>query len=150
MNETPAHPWSLSPEEVLRATGSGRGGLTAAAAAERLLAQGRNTLRTRTQTHWSVLLLHQFANPMVYMLLGAAAVKAYFKGPLDAAVIAAVLVFMAVIGLAQELKAQRAMAALLELSAPRAKVRRDGTVLPVDASELVRGDVLVLEAAHQL
>jgi magnesium-transporting ATPase (P-type) len=91
-----------------------------------------------------MLFLQQFANPLVYMLIGAAGMKAYFKGPVDAAVIGAVLLFMAIIGFVKEMKARNAMAALLHLSAPKAKVRRDGNTFLLDAAGLVPGDLLVL------
>ena len=79
------------------------------------------------------------------MLIGAAGVKAYFKGPVDAAVISAVLLFMAVIGFVQEMKARKAMAALLTLSAPKAKIRREGRTSLIDAAQVVPGDILVLQ-----
>ncbi|MBN2464402.1 HAD-IC family P-type ATPase [candidate division WOR-3 bacterium] len=143
-------PWSLGAEETLQALAGSRDGLAAAQADERLHAHGRNALRARNRKTWYQLLVHQFANPMVYLLIGAAVVKAWFKGLLDAAVIAAILIFMAVIGLAQELKAQRAMAALLKLSAPRAKVRRDGRISLLDAARVVPGDLLVVEAGDRV
>ncbi len=143
-------PWASTPDEVLDAVGGRTHGLTAATARARLTEHGPNVLKTRSQAPWYKLFAHQFANPLVYMLIGAAVIKAYFKGPLDAAVIAAVLLMMALIGFVQEMKAQRAMAALLQLSAPKAKVRRDGETRLLDAAELVPGDLLVLEAGDRV
>lgn len=143
-------PWALRIDEVLQITDRSHDGLGAAEAQQRLEHYGRNTLTAKNRETWYILFLRQFANPLVYMLVGAAAVKAYFKGPLDAAVIGAVLLFMAVVGFAQEMKARKAMDALLRLSAPRAKVRRDGTVVLLDASELVPGDLLILEAGDRV
>jgi Ca2+-transporting ATPase len=111
---------------------------------------GPNVLRAKDREPLYMLFLQQFANPLVYMLVGAAVVKAYFKGPVDAAVIGAVLLFMAIIGFAQEMKARKAMAALLSLSAPKAKVRRDGRPVLLDASGLVPGDLLILEAGDRV
>ncbi len=150
VGDTAIRPWSLTAEEILSTYGGSREGLSTAQAEKLLLRYGRNTLRARDQKTWYELLAHQFANPMVYLLIGAAVVKACFKGLLDAAVIGAVLVFMALIGLAQELKAQRAMAALLKLSAPKAKVRRDGRTMLLDAAEVVPGDLLVVEAGDRV
>ncbi len=143
-------PWERTGEDVLRATGGWLDGLTAATAQQRLAVDGPNALKGREQEPLYVLFLHQFANPLVYMLIVAAAAKAYLKGPVDAAVIGAVLLFMATIGFAQELKARKAMAALLGLSAPRAKVRRDGKIRVVTATEVVPGDLLVLEAGDRV
>lgn len=117
---------------------------------QRLMDFGQNVLRTRDIEPWYMLFLQQFANPLVYMLIGAAGIKAYFKGAADAAVIGAVLLFMAIIGFAQEMKARKAMAALLDLSAPKAKVRRDGNTALMDAAGLVPGDILVLEAGDRI
>jgi Ca2+-transporting ATPase len=144
------NPWALTPDEVLSETGGSCDGLVAASARQRQTDCGPNVLRSKDREPWYLLFLHQFANPLVYMLIGAAGVKAYFKGPVDAAVIGAVLLFMAVIGFVQEMKAQKAMDALLHLSAPKAKVRRAGNMFLLDAAELVPGDLLVLEAGDRV
>jgi len=144
------HPWALAPDEVLRATEGRRDGLATASAQQRLIDWGPNVLRTKEIEPWYMLFLQQFANPLVYMLIGAAGVKAYFKGPVDAAVIGAVLLFMAIIGFVQEMKARKAMTALLNISAPKAKVRRDGNTFLLDAAGVVTGDLLVLEAGDRV
>ncbi len=143
-------PWARDAADVLAAAGGRADGLADATVRERLAERGSNVLKERHQEPWYLLFLQQFANPLVYMLLGAAVVKAWFKGPVDAAVIGAVLLFMAVIGFAQEMKARRAMTALLRLSAPKAKVRRDGKVLLTDAAGLVPGDLLILDAGDRV
>jgi Ca2+-transporting ATPase len=143
-------PWALTPDEVLNATGGSFGGLATTSVRQRQTDGGPNMLRAQGGDPWYVLFLQQFANPLVYMLIGAASIKAYFKGPVDAAVIGAVLLFMAIIGFAQEMKARKAMAALRDLSAPKAKVRRDGNTFLLDAAGLVPGDLLVLEAGDRV
>lgn len=143
----PIHfPWALTPEQVLDAATTHRDGLDSSTAARRLADHGRNVLTTTDREPWHSILLQQFANPLVYILIGAAAVKAYFKGATDALVIGFVLLFMAIVGFAQEMKAKRAMAALLNLSAPKAKVRRSATTQVVDATDVAIGDLLVLDA----
>ena len=144
------NPWFLTPDEALNATEGSRDGLTTASAQQRQIDWGPNVLRTKDIEPWYMLFLQQFANPLVYMLIGAAGIKAFFKGPVDAAVIGAVLLFMAIIGFVQEMKARKAMAALLQLSAPKAKVRRDGNTVLIDAAGLVPGDLLVLEAGDRI
>ena len=143
-------PWALTPEQALAATEGSADGLTSESARRRLAEHGPNLLRERERDPWYALFLKQFANPLVYMLIGAAALKAYFKGPVDAAVIGAVLLLMAIVGFTQEMKARRAMAALLRLGAPKAKVRRDGKALLLTAAELVPGDLLVLESGDRV
>ena len=127
-------PWALSNHDVLREAGATSDGLAADEAQRRLTEYGENTLTGKEQVPWYVLFVQQFANPLVYMLIGAGLIKAYFKGPVDAAVIGAVLLFMAIIGFAQEMKARKAMTALLSLSAPKAKVRRAGKINLLDAA----------------
>jgi Ca2+-transporting ATPase len=143
-------PWAFTPEQVLDAAGAHRDGLDSATAQQRLADHGRNVLAAKDREPWYWVLLQQFANPLVYMLIGAAGVKAYFKGVTDAAVICAVLLFMAIVGFAQEMKAKKAMAALLSLSAPKAKVRRSGSTRLVDAAEVTIGDLLVLESGDRV
>ena len=144
------NPWVFTPDEALTATGGSPDGLVAESVRQRLMDFGQNVLITRDAEQWYMLFLQQFANPLVYMLIGAAGIKAYFKGAADAAVIGAVLLFMAIIGFAQEMKARKAMAALLDLSAPKAKVRRDGKTVLMDAAGVVPGDILVLKPATGL
>jgi Ca2+-transporting ATPase len=143
-------PWALSNQDVLHEAGVTPDGLTLDEARRRLTEYGENSLTGKEQAPWYVLFAQQFANPLVYMLIGAGLIKAYFKGPVDAAVIGAVLLFMAIIGFAQEMKARKAMTALLSLSAPKAKVRRAGKIGPLDAAQIVPGDILVLEAGDRI
>ena len=84
------HPWSLSQDEVLRSLESENSGLNSAEAQKRFLENGPNVLITKELVPWYMVFLIQFANPLVYILVAAAAIKAYFKGPVDAAVLGAV------------------------------------------------------------
>jgi Ca2+-transporting ATPase len=87
---------------------------------------------------------------MVYVLVIAAAVKGAVGGYTDAAVIAATLLVMAVIGFVQETRAEKAMEALQRLAAPRARVRRSGRTLSIDSAAIVPGDVIFLEAGDKV
>jgi Ca2+-transporting ATPase len=135
---------------VLAELKSGETGLTQVEVAARLVAHGPNRLPTRSQAGPLLLFLRQFANPLVYILIGAAVIKFMVKGPLDALIIGAILLFMAIMGFVQERRAQKAMAALLQLSVPKARVRRDGQVSVIPAEELVPGDVLLLDAGDRV
>ena len=90
--------------------------------------------------------LSQFANTMIVVLLIAAAVMVAIGEPTDAIVIAVIVVLNAAIGFFQEYRAEQAMAALRTMAAPSARVVRDGTEQTVVATEIVPGDVVVLEA----
>jgi Ca2+-transporting ATPase len=143
-------PWSLSGDEVLGELESNTAGLKSDEVKRRIGECGPNMLKAKDLVPWYLVFIGQFANPLIYILIAAAALKAYFKGPFDAAVIGIVLLFMAIVGFIQEMKARKAMEALLNLSAPKAKVRRDGVTISIDASQLVPGDILIIDAGDRI
>ncbi|NLD91416.1 MAG: HAD-IC family P-type ATPase [Fibrobacter sp.] len=144
------NPWGLSSDEVMNESQCPISGLTKTQVSERVQTFGTNRLVSKTQEPWYLILFEQFANPLVYILVGAATLKAVVKGITDALVIIAVLIFMALIGFIQEMKARKAMNALLKMSAPKAKVRRNDKPLLIDAAELVPGDLLILDAGDRI
>jgi Ca2+-transporting ATPase len=89
--------------------------------------------------------LAQLRDPMI-MLLGAAALTAVLRDLTDLAVILAVIVLNATVGVVQELRAERALSALRRLAAPQARVVRSGETLVVPATEIVPGDLVLLQA----
>jgi len=120
-------------------------GLTAAEAAARLAAHGPNELaRDEGVSPWR-LLAGQFKGAMIVLLLLACAVSAALGETADAVAIGAIVVLNALVGFVQEFRAQRAIAALRALSAPRAHVLRGGRSQLIPAREVVPGDVLLLE-----
>ncbi|MEO7937234.1 MAG: cation-translocating P-type ATPase [Burkholderiaceae bacterium] len=131
-------------------------GLGAEEAATRLRADGPNELRAVPPVPLWRRALTQFQDPLVYLLGAAAAVALvawWFEGrghsgaagwPLDAIVIAAVVVLNAVLGWLQEAKAAQAVAALAKMTTATSSVLRDGAVARVPSAELVKGDLLVL------
>jgi Ca2+-transporting ATPase len=121
-------------------------GLTSAAAAERLAVLGRNELAREPPPSWPSRLLAQFRSPLVALLLGACVVAALLGERGDAIAIAAIVVINAFVGLLQESRAERALAALAGMTAPRCRVLRDGHQTIVPAAEVVRDDVVLLEA----
>ncbi len=148
MAERPWH--SRSPDEVLSALESSHSGLSSSEARSRFEGYGPNQLEQKKKTPPWVLFVRQFASPLVYVLLAASILKFAIGAYLDAGVILAVLVFMAMTGYVQESRAERAMEALMLMAAPKAKVRRDGAVQMIPAREVVPGDVLVLEAGDKV
>ncbi len=126
-------------------------GLGAQEAAGRLAQYGPNELRAAPRVPAWRRVLAQFHDPLIYLLLAAVAVALvawWVEGgvgwPVDATVIAAVVLLNAVIGHVQEAKAQNAVAALAKMTAATAAVLRDGRPQRVPSAEIVRGDVLVL------
>jgi Ca2+-transporting ATPase len=121
-------------------------GLTSREAAQRLGASGRNEIVRERRASWPARLLGQFRSPLVLLLLGACVVSALLGERADAAAIAFIVVVNAFVGFLQESRAERALAALAGLTAPRCRVLRDGHQTVIPAAEVVRGDVLLVEA----
>ena len=137
--------WYDLPVEAVRARlETSPDGLSEAEAARRLEVHGPNEVETERETPWWVILLRQFADPLIYILLVAAAVTYLLDHLSDTGVILAVVLLNAIIGFVQERKAQRAMRALARMSAPHAEVVRDGVSKEIASRELVPGDVVVL------
>ena len=125
-------------------------GLSAADASRRLAEYGPNTLAAANVRPWWKRLLAQFQNVLIYVLVVAAVVTALLGHWLDTSVILAVVLLQAVVGIVQEGKAEQALAAIRHMLAPKATVLRDGERQRIDASELVPGDVLLLEAGDRV
>jgi Ca2+-transporting ATPase len=126
-------------------------GLSAAEAAQRLASHGPNELRSAPPTPAWRKLLAQFRDPLVYLLLGAVVVstavwwiQGTYAAPVDALVIALIVVANAVLGYIQRARAENAVAALKRMTAATSAVLRAGELRRVPSSELVRGDILVL------
>ncbi|MDO9315747.1 MAG: cation-translocating P-type ATPase [Burkholderiaceae bacterium] len=126
-------------------------GLTDAEASRRLAQCGRNELRAMARLPAWRRWLSQFNDPLVFLLLGAAAValaawviEGRHGGPVDAIVIVLVVVLNAVLGYLQEAKAASAVAALARMTATTCTVLRDGHPSRIPSAELVPGDVMVL------
>jgi Ca2+-transporting ATPase len=137
-------------EDLAAELSSDRKGLTEIDALARTGQYGFNVLESRDRPTPLSIFFRQFLNPLVYILVVAASIKAYVKGPLDALIIVGVLLFMAIIGFIQEMRAESAMASLLKLAAPKAKVMRDGAVKIVETRAIVPGDIIVLEAGDKV
>ncbi|HMQ26586.1 MAG TPA: HAD-IC family P-type ATPase, partial [Acidimicrobiales bacterium] len=97
-----------------------------------------------------LLFLDQFRNPLVLILVGAAVLAGLVGDLKDTVVIAVVLLLNAILGWAQEMKAQRSLTALKSMLVATARVRRDGAVLEVPAAELVPGDLVLVEAGDRV
>ncbi|MHB1288069.1 cation-translocating P-type ATPase, partial [Georgenia sp.] len=126
-------------------------GLTSAEAARRLEADGPNVLRTKPPAPLWRKILAQFQDPLIYLLLVAVVISVFAwvaEGatglPIDAIVIAAVVLLNGIIGFVEENKAENAVAALQSMTAASSTVLRAGELRTVPSAEIVRGDVLVL------
>ena len=125
-------------------------GLTAAVAADRLAAEGPNELpsakpRTLLRQAWE-----SIRQPMLLLLLGAGTVNFLIAEPLDGAILMSFVVVVIGISIYQEHKTENALAALRELSSPRALVIRDGVQVRVPGRDVVRGDLALLSEGDRV
>jgi len=137
-------------EEILAALQGASNGLGHAEADARLQRYGRNALPAAEPPGIARVFLHQFASPLIYVLVAAALVSLAIREWSDAGFICAVLLLNAIIGTAQEYSAQRAAQALQQLVTTRSRVLRDGDIHELDAEELVPGDVVLLESGERI
>ena len=89
-------------------------------------------------------------DPLIYVLLAAGVISVLLGEQGDAAIIAAVVLLNAAVGVAQEGKAQKALESLKQMTKLKAVVKRDGRLLEIDSAELVPGDLVVLSAGQQV
>ena len=136
--------------ELFREIDCGEEGLTAAQAAERLKRYGSNELQTGARKSTLRIFLEQFADFLVIILILAAAVSAVLGDVESMLVILAVITMNAVLGTVQTVKAAASLDSLKRMSAPTAKVLRDGRVVQVPGREVVPGDVVLLEAGDAI
>ena len=125
-------------------------GLEEAEAAARLAQHGPNELAAEQRTSAWALLLAQFRSVLIVILLVATGISALLGHGLEAAAIAVIVVFSALLGFVQEFRAERAMESLRRMAAPLARVRRGGLERSVPAAELVPGDVVLLDAGARV
>jgi len=127
-----------------------RPGLRSEEARRLLAAVGANTLGTERRAAWWRTLGDVLREPMVLLLLTCAAVYVAFGDLSEALILAASVVLVVLISLLQEGKTERALQALKDLSSPLASVRRDGRPLRIQASQVVPGDLLLLQEGDRV
>ncbi|MQA92232.1 MAG: HAD-IC family P-type ATPase [Gemmatimonas sp.] len=141
---------ALTPEEALARLESTSTGISEAEAKERLERFGANTLSVvEPASAWKIL-VDQLRSVVVLLLFAATAVAFLLGDPLDSAAILSVLLINTVLGFVVELRARRAMEALLDLEVPHAEVIRKGEAREIEARELVPGDVIRVEAGQSV
>lgn len=129
-------------------------GLTSEEAKKRLEKDGLNKLESKKKESIIIRFIKQFNDFMIIILIIASiisAAMAYMQGEndyMDSIIIIAIVIFNAIMGLVQEAKAEKSLEALKKMSAPIAKVRRDGKIINIKSEEVVVGDILILEAGN--
>jgi P-type Ca2+ transporter type 2C len=120
-------------------------GLAQFEAEKRVSRYGENRLPEPETTSLLKLFLKQFANFMIYILLGAVALSLFLRDFKDAVLIGIVVVVNAFIGFFQEYKAEKTLASLKKMATPTAKVMRDGQIEEIATERIVIGDIVILE-----
>ncbi len=109
---------------------------------------GDNVIEKRIHRGPARILAAQFADFMIMVLIAAAVISGIVGEAMDALAILVIILLNAIIGFTQDYRAERALAALQQLAAPSARVRRDGHLITLPSSELIPGDIVLLEAGN--
>ena len=131
-----------------------QGGLTEDEASKRLEKYGANNLKEKKKESLLKKFIKQFNDFMIIVLIIAAIISAIVAKTngsgdyIDSIIIIAIVIFNAIMGLIQEEKAEKSLEALKKMSAPNAKVRRNGKIREIEASKVVPGDIVMLEAGN--
>ena len=125
-------------------------GLSEAEVQARRQQYGPNKLPTEGGESWVRILLSQFTDIMVLVLIGAAIISAVVGDAKDVVVILAIVVLNAALGFYQEYRAEQALAALSAMQVPMVRVRREGHVQEVSAEDLVPGDIVLIEGGDAI
>ncbi|MDD5750970.1 MAG: cation-translocating P-type ATPase [Candidatus Peribacteraceae bacterium] len=152
MTEQQRTPWhALSVEDTLKQLESNRDhGLIGSEAAERLQHEGSNELVSADGISALGILLAQFRNILIIILLIAVVLSAVLGHELEAVTIGVIVLFAVLLGFAQEFRAERAIEALKKMAAPTATVLRDGEEREIAAREIVPGDIVFLSAGNRI
>lgn len=144
-----------SAESVLKYMNTSANGLSSREAADRLVKNGKNSLKEGKKESVFHRFLMEFTDPMTIILIVAAIISAatsiYEKSfPSDVIIILLVVIVNSVLGVYQETKAEKAIDALQQIAAAKSKVKRDGKLQSIPSQELVVGDIVVLEAGDSV
>ncbi|WP_162052547.1 cation-translocating P-type ATPase [Pontibacter pamirensis] len=140
--------YTRTKDEVLAELDSSVNGISDAEAGVRLEKYGPNSLEEKRQKSPFKMLLQQFTETMVLILIAAALLSLFLGKYTEAVAILAIVLLFGFLGFIQEYRAERAMAALNRMVVPRVRVRRNGTVKEISAKELVPGDTVEIEAGN--
>ena len=140
--------YAIPADEVLKRTGSNANGLDDAAVRAKLDEFGKNELKGKKKINPLIIFIRQFVNVMILVLVIAAVISFFIGEGSDTIVIIVIIVLNAIIGFIQEFRAEKAMEALQQMSAPTSRVLRNGETVEIAAVDIVPGDIVILEAGN--
>ena len=147
MQQNKIKPWyNLSAEEALEQLDSSADGLSLQEAAKRLATDGLNELIEVKKNNALHIFFSQFKSLIIWILIVAGIISGALGETIDAIAILSIVILNAIIGFYQEYSAEKSIEALKKMTAPHAKVKRDGQVISISATDIVVGDILFLEA----
>src|SRR6185503_16963466 len=148
--EPGTHWHTLTTDESFQRLKSSPHGLSAAEAVARLNKFGPNELQASGRVSPWAILLEQFKNVLIVILLLATALSAFLGHGVEAIAITVIVLFAVILGFIQEYRAERAIEALREMAAPNATVIRDGREERIPARDLVPGDLILLATGDKV
>ena len=141
--------FSKSTRDVLKELNVDAGsGLSEKEALARLKKYGPNKLKEKKKKTILQLFLAQLNDTLIYVLFGAVVITLFMGEYIDSIIILLVIIINAVLGVAQEVKAGKAIEALQKMASPKALVKRDGEVKEIASEKVVPGDILILDAGR--
>ncbi|MEG6584509.1 cation-translocating P-type ATPase [Dendrosporobacter sp. 1207_IL3150] len=143
--------FELTTEQTLHELGSDiKTGLSSQQAADRLALHGYNQLAEKERISFLHRLLSQFKDFLVIILIAASVISAFVGEVVDSIAIIIIVLLNATLGLVQEAKAEKALAALKQMTAPSTKVIRNGQLVSVPAREIAPGDIVIVETGDRI
>ncbi len=137
-------------EQAFESLNSHPTGISQTESADRAVTYGPNEIQAaRRISAWNIL-VEQFKNVLILILLGATAISLFLGHGIESVVIAVIVLFAVLLGFIQEYRAERAIEALRQMAAPTAKVLRDGREVPIPARDVVPGDVVILHTGDRI
>ena len=140
------NPYQMKKEDVLKMLGTDENGLTQNQAKENQKKYGKNELAEGKKKNPFILFLEQYKDFLVIILIIAAIISGVLGDIESAIVIFVVITINAILGTVQHIKAEQSLDSLKEMSAPTAKVIRDGEIKVVEGKDVTVGDIVVIEA----
>lgn len=146
MEELIMNPYQMKKEDVLKMLGTDENGLTQNQAKENQKKYGKNELAEGKKKNPFILFLEQYKDFLVIILIIAAIISGVLGDIESAIVIFVVITINAILGTVQHIKAEQSLDSLKEMSAPTAKVIRDGEIKVVEGKDVTVADIVVIEA----
>ena len=141
--------WHVLPiSKITQLLNTNPSGITPVVAAERLREQGKNQIEDTKKKSIFKMILSQFSDFMILILVAAAIISGIIGDVTDTIIILAIVIINAAVGFIQEYRAEKAMEALKNMAANHAHILREGKMMSIPATDLVAGDVVLIEAGN--